>query len=208
MAGEELRAIGDEVRRVMAPDELNPDRVLAEVAYGNPAGVDPTDLVSLLDRPDEGARRAGAEALARLASTAPERVEPFVGTIDGRLDDGDPDVRAHLLCALASVAQETPDAVASTGRVLDRLSDGDNRVREWAALAVAYVGVADEDDRPVAVDRLTDLLDDDRATVRRNACLGLGRIDDEAADAVRPLLDDPDETVRETARQVHRIGER
>lgn len=192
----------------MAPDEPAPGRVLTEVTYGNPAGVDPSDLVTLLDRPDGDARRAGAEALARLASTDPARVEPLVAEIEerledeGRIEDDGPNVRAHLLCALASVAQGNPHAVAAKGQVLDGLTDRNHRVREWAALTVAYVGVENADDRRVALDRLTDLLSDDRATVRRNACLGLGRLDAADADAIRPLLDDPDEVVRETARRV------
>lgn len=186
----------------MSPDEPVPGRVLTEVTYGNPAGVDPSDLVTLLDRPGGDARRAGAEALARLASTDPERVEPLVAEIEERLEDDGPNVRAHLLCALASVAQGNPDAVAARGQVLDGLTDRNHRVREWAALTVAYVGVENADDRRVALDRLTDLVSDDRATVRRNACLGLGRLDAAGADAIRPLLDDPDEAVRETARRV------
>ncbi|PSQ07951.1 hypothetical protein BRC93_15750, partial [Halobacteriales archaeon QS_5_70_15] len=60
-------------------------------------------------------------------------------------------------------------------------------------------------ERRTAVDRLTALLEDDRPSVRRNACLGLAGLDADAAAAVRPLLDDPDGTVRETAEQVLEI---
>lgn len=190
----------------MTPDEPGPGRLLDEVAHGNPAAVDPADLLALLERPDAEGRRAGAEALARLSSTAPERVEPHASTLDARLADDDPSVRAHLLCALASVAQDAPAAVEVSDLVLDGLADADPRVCEWAALAVAYVGVPAGADRRVAVDRLSGLLETDRASVRRNACLALGRLD--APEAVEPLRDDPDETVREVARQVHALADR
>jgi len=183
-------------------DEPVPGRLLTEVSYGDPGSVEPDDLVALLERREAEARRAGAEALARLAATAPGRLEAHVDDIDRRLDTDDEQVRAHLLCALASVAQDTPSAVTVTTGVLDALAAEDPQVREWAALLLAYVGGTPAGERRTAVDRLTALLDDDRATVRRNACLGLARLDAGAVDAVRPLLDDPDETVRETAVQV------
>ncbi|MEF8788780.1 MAG: HEAT repeat domain-containing protein [Haloarculaceae archaeon] len=188
-------------------DEPVPGRLLTEVSYGDPGSVEPSDLVSLLDRPDTEARRSGAEALARMAATTPERLESHAAEIESYLDTDDDDVRAHLLCALASVAQVTPSAVVATTRVLDALADDDPRVREWAALLMAYVGGTPAGERRTAVDRLTALTEDDRATVRRNACLGLARLDASAADAVRPLLDDPDEAVRETAAEVLRILE-
>lgn len=183
-------------------DEPVPGRLLTEVSYGDPGSVEPVDLVALLDRGDVEARRAGAEALARLAATDPERLEAHVDDIYGRLDTADDRVRAHLLCTLASVAQVTPSAVTATTRVLDALDAEDQQVREWAALLLAYVGGTPAGERRTAVDRLTALLADEHAAVRRNACLGLARIDADAVDAVRPLLDDPDETVRETAAQV------
>lgn len=205
---EQSSGSGDQSPGRMPTDEPSADHVLSAVTYGDPAGVDPADLVALLDRHDADERRAGAEALARLASTAPERVEPHASAVDGHLVDDDPAVRAHLLCSLASVAQGSPFAVPVTDRVLDGLADDDPRVCEWAALAVAYVGVADDDERRLAVERLSDLLEADRSSVRRNACLGLGRLGGDAADAVRPLLDDPDEVVRDTARRVHRQADR
>lgn len=183
-------------------DDPVPGRLLTEVSYGNPGSVDPADLVSLLDSPDLDGRRAGAEALARLAATAPERLEPHASALDEHLETDDDEVRSHLLCALASVAQVTPSAVSPTVPVLDALESDDPQVREWAALLLAYVGGTPAGERRTAIDRLTALLDDDRPTVRRNACLGLAQLDAAAADAVRPLLDDPDETVRETAAQV------
>ena len=183
-------------------DDPVPGRLLTEVSYGNPGSVDPADLVSLLDYPDPAGKRAGAEALARMAATAPERLGPHASALGEYLETEDDEVRAHLLCALASVAQATPSAVSATAPVLDALSSDDPQVREWAALLLAYVGGTPAGERRTAVDRLTALLDDDRPTVRRNACLGLAQLDAAAVDAVRPLLDDPDEAVRETAAQV------
>ena len=183
-------------------DDLVPGRLLTEVSYGDPGSVDPKDLVALLDRSDAEARRAGAEALARMAANAPERLEPYAGDLERYLGTDDDRVRAHLLCALASVAQVTPSAVTTTTRMIDALADEDPQVREWAALLLAYVGGTPAGERRTAVDQLIALLSDDHPTVRRNACLGLARLDASAADAVRPLLDDPDGTVRETAAQV------
>lgn len=188
-------------------DDPVPGRLLTEVSYGNPSSVEPDDLVSLLDRPDPEARRTGAEALARMAASAPGRLESHAPALERHLGADDEGVRAHLLCALASVAQATPSAVTATNRVLDALEDDDPQVREWAALLLAYVGGTPAGERRTAIDRLTALLDDEHATVRRNACLGLAQLDAEAADAVRPLLDDPDETVRETAAQVVQLLE-
>jgi HEAT repeat protein len=183
-------------------DDLVPGRLLTEVSYGNPGSVDPSDLVSLLDRPDAEARRAGAEALARMAATAPERLEPHASDVEPHLGTDDEAVRAHLLCALASVAQGTPSAVTATAPAVDALAAADPQVREWAALLLAYVGGTPAGERRTAIDRLTALLEDEQPTVRRNACLGLAALDAPAAAAVRPLLEDPDGTVRETAAQV------
>jgi HEAT repeat protein len=191
--------------RYMTADDLVPGRLLAEVSHGNPGTVDPSDLVALLDYPDPAGRRAGAEALARMASTTPERLESHVPGVESHLGTDDERVRAHLLCALASVAQATPSAVTATPRAIDALADDDPQVREWAALLLAYVGGTPAGERRTAVDRLTALLEDDRPSVRRNACLGLAGLDADAAAAVRPLLDDPDGTVRETAEQVLEI---
>ncbi len=183
-------------------DDLVPGRLLSEVSHGNPGSVDPVDLVSLLDYPEPEGRRAGAEALARMAANDPERLEPHAADIESSLDADDERVRAHLLCALASVAQVTPSATTATPQVLDALADEDPQVREWAALLVAYVAGTPAGERRTTVDRLTALLEDEHPTVRRNACLALAGLDADAADAVRPLLEDPDETVRETAEQV------
>jgi HEAT repeat protein len=186
-------------------DDPVPGHLLSEVSYGDPGSVDPADLVSLLDRPDPEARRTGAEALARMASTTPGRLESHAADIEAHLETDDEAVRAHLLCALASVAQVTPSTVTATTAVIDALGSESPRMREWAALLLAYVGGTPAGEREAAVVRLTALLEDDRATVRRNACLGLAQLDAAAVDAVRPLLDDPDESVRETAAQVVEI---
>lgn len=189
-------------------DDLVPGRLLAEVSYGNPGTVDPADLVSLLDYPDAASRRAGAEALARMAANAPERLEPHAANIEGHLETDDGEVRAHLLCSLASLAQVTPSAVVATARVLEGLTDENPQVREWAALLLAYVGGTPAGERRTAVDRLTALLEDDHPPVRRNACFALAQLDAASVDAIRPLLSDPDETVRETAAQIVELLER
>ncbi|MEF8841994.1 MAG: HEAT repeat domain-containing protein [Haloarculaceae archaeon] len=183
-------------------DDLVPGRLLTEVSYGDPGSVDPSDLVSLLDHPEPETRRAGAETLARMGASTPGRLEPYTPDLESHLRTDDERVRAHLLCALASVARVNPSAVTATSQVLDALEADDPQVREWAALLLAYVGGTPGGERRMAIDRLAALLADDHPTVRRNACLGLAGLDAEAADAVRPLLDDPDEAVRETAAQV------
>jgi HEAT repeat protein len=183
-------------------DDLVPGRLLSEVSYGNPGTVDPSDLVALLEYPTAEGRRAGAEALARLAATTPERLEAHAADLEPYLGSDDDRVRAHLLCALASTARVTPSAVTVTPEAVDALDDDDPQAREWAALLLAYVDGTPAGERRRAVDGLTALLEDDHPPVRRNACLALARLDADAVDAVRPLLDDPDEAVRETAAQV------
>jgi HEAT repeat protein len=187
-------------------EEPIPDRIITETTYGEPTSVEPDKLVKLLEGSKPEAKRAGAEAFARISATATERLTQYTVDLDMHLETDDTEVRAHLLCALASIAQERPSAVTISERVIECLQDDDAKVREWAALLIAYVGGPPAGQRETVIDQLVQLLGDDNAPVRRNACLGLAQMGQEL-DQVQRLLDDPDETVRETAKRIIKAGE-
>lgn len=183
-----------------------PSKILTESTYGDPTSIEPDKLVKLLEQSEPEAKRAGAEAFARISATTTERLTQYTVDLDMHLEADDAEVRAHLLCALASIAQERPSAVTISERVIACLDDDDAKVREWAALLIAYVGGPPAGQRETVLDQLVQLLDDDNAPVRRNACLGLVQMGQEL-DEVQRLLDDPDETVRETAKRIIKASE-
>jgi HEAT repeat protein len=181
-------------------EDRSPVSLLNEVSYGNPSSVEPERLIAYLDSDDPEIKTTAAEGLARLGTTAPERVQPYATEIQGYLEATEGETFANLLAALSAVAQQTPSAVSLTIPVVDGLHADNLKVREWSALLVAYVGGPPATKRTTTVERLERLTDDENASVRRNAALGLARLRE--TDALQGLLSDRSDRVRRTAEQI------
>ena len=107
----------------------------------------------------------------------------------------DPAVLAVVARAMASVGHE--DAAAALGRLLGR--EPDATVREAVARALGSLTRGEEGDA-LAADLLCALASDTEPSVRELAAAGLAPVPAEiAADALVPLLTDPDALVRATA---------
>jgi HEAT repeat protein len=172
-----------------APRESIPAGEEAPARSAAPAALPPAVAAALkqLSSDDEFARAEAALALAELREAA----RPALAAIEDGLRDPSPEVRAHLLHALAAVKGK--EAIP---QIRPFLRDEDISVRK-AALEAA--GALDD---PDGVPVLLAGADDDVAVVRATAIAAMGRQrapTPEMVEALRNALSDLDETVMRQA---------
>jgi len=139
-------------------------------------------VLDLLDDPDADVRSAAARATARLARVLPDarRVDALVA----HLSSADPEVRAGVVEALAIFAGEQPDLARL---VVERLKDGDRRVRAAAVGGVGALGPAVPDAIPLVID----IVRGDGPTGRAvGALVRIAPMDERVVGALIQLLDD------------------
>jgi len=171
----------------------------ALVQIGAPAA---PALLLALDEPDKAVRTGSLSALAQIiyAREDAELCRQAVAPLTACLDDSSPTIRLKAVHALNEVtrvlAADRGLKAKLTARLVERLYDTDEQVRQQASFGLAQladVGV---------LNPLIASLKDPQEGVRSNAAWGLGRIGDE--EAVLPLLAaisrDPNEGVRQQAR--------
>ncbi|WP_408958730.1 HEAT repeat domain-containing protein [Natrinema sp. 74] len=180
-------------------------RTLARVSQAHPAAIEPTVPVltdALAANPVDNGRPA-LRALGRLArSDADMSSLEFVDYAAELVAHDDDALRYDALGCLSNVADRAPDAVASICSDLEAaLSCDDPDTRAITAITIARVAAA----RRAAVDpvraALVELLADDHAHVRANACaaLGNGHVDAAAARLAALSSGDSALTVRDRA---------
>jgi HEAT repeat protein len=169
---------------------------------------DVDQFVALLDAEAPAARRHAAHLLVEIGGEEPEAVRGAIPALRDRLDD-DAETAQKAAVVLGQVARIDAAAVRpALPDLIDALDAATTGIRANAVGAVADVA----GDLPKAVgehqDALAARLDDEAASVRRNAAATLGRIADADVDlsesahtGLVELLDDPDATVRATACQ-------
>ena len=109
-----------------------------------------------------------------------------------KLNDPDPFVRVEAVQGLGEIQRET-----SLVSLCDCLTDENLYVRAYAAEALGKIGRVDIS---LTLSRLLPALDDPSAYVRATMVLALGELQDKrAADSIRELLHDEDESVRRMA---------
>jgi len=149
-----------------------------------------------------GLHRAVLTATVALAPIAasPQRSPANVAGEVQALANPDPEVRVVAAEALGGLGRGAAQAVPA---LIVALADLDAGVRWHAAVALAAIG-------PPSVAPLVRVLTGEPAARRAGAAFALGRMDREAADALRPLtgaLGDPDAAVRENAAEaLGRLG--
>jgi HEAT repeat protein len=144
-------------------------------------------LIGLLQDESPDMRRTAAESLGKIGDRS---ALPAVLPI---LTDPVPVVRAAAAQALGRMASPTDEAVIAG--LVRSLGDSDERVRQAAALAIGDIEPSPRLLAPVA-----DLLRASDVQVRRAAVRALLPLDtSQVVGWLLPLLDDPDEEVRQTA---------
>jgi HEAT repeat protein len=150
---------------------------LGRLAEADPAALagHVPDLRESLGADSAYVRRRATRAAAALAGERPDAAADLVDELTDRLaDEGDHDAAV----ALQRVAAEDPDAVAGDLAALVTALDAEGSVVVPASGALASLAAADAASlaQPGVLDRLFDLLDDDRPAVRRNAAVALSSI--------------------------------
>ena len=119
-------------------------------------------------------------------------VKETLEALQQKLNDPDPFVRVEAVQALGEIQKEK-----ALITLCDCLSDENLYVRAYAAEALGKVGHVDI---AHTLSQLLPALDDPSPYVRAMMLVALGELqDDRAADSVRKLLHDEDESVREMA---------
>ncbi|WP_436343195.1 outer membrane protein assembly factor BamB family protein [Natronorubrum sp. FCH18a] len=199
---------------------------IAAVAEARPTAVEPIviDVAGVLDDDDEIVRLDAARAIAAVAESTSDPVRPVVSDLADRLDDSHEPVRHHAADALSAIALEAGEAQSASEHragsettreagdepnvpaLVDRLEEGDEWVRGYAARALAEVASAQVADAHPAVRSLCRRLEDDETPVRRAATRDLVTVATENPDDVRGAvsalgdrLGDDDATVRNNA---------
>jgi HEAT repeat protein len=169
-----------QVRRVaaLALGEIGP-----EAAAAIPA------LSRCVTDADEAVRRRAVVALGGIAAND----RGTVGVLILALRDDSALVRR---CAAAALGERRTAARAAIPALLEALEEDDVKNRVVAAAALARMG-------PRIVPRLTSSLKHPNAGVRRHVVTILGKLHTRhALTLIRPMLEDPDADVRETATDV------
>ncbi len=193
--------------------ETNADRrervgELVRIAETDPAALDDrvAELETYLAADSAYVRRLTARAVARLAGADAGAVVPLVDALAERLPDEA--AQEDAASALGRVAEEDPDAVMAELAALVAALDGGGDVLVPASGALASLAGADAGTlaQPGILDRLYDLLSNERPAVRGNAAAALADIAavDAAAvcsgaDDLRARLDDDTAPVRRDA---------
>lgn len=193
--------------------ETNADRrervgELVRIAETDPTALDDhtEELRTYLAADSEYVRRLTARAVARLSGADASSVVPLVDALaEGLSDEAAQDDAAS---ALGHVAEEEPGAVMAELAALVAALDGGGGVLVPASGALASLASSDAETlaQPGILDRLYDLLSNERPAVRGNAAAALADIaavDATAvcsgADDLRARLDDDDASVRRDA---------
>ncbi|WP_096394258.1 HEAT repeat domain-containing protein [Halorubrum trapanicum] len=188
---------------------------------GRPTDGDPPALARLDRRFDASARREAAEALGNPSSSMSAAAERIVEALfETALDDPDEAVRAAAIESLYFHGDDHVDRLAR--RIAKRRGDGEDGANgagsgsraagrdaaetfaRWlehdraAYRMVAATGLAAVGGRGAAP-RLREAFDDDDARVRARAVRGYARVGGEAVEAVRPLVNAPNDLVRGAA---------
>ena len=185
------------------------------VAQPETSRLDASDLTEMLGDRDDMARLAAAAALVKVS---PDEAKGAIQCIIELLRAEDAQVRYAALSALQSLAVRdgdigwdpyTPHDPSSTfgnmgaeviAAVTASLKDGDGRIREAAALALASIGPEAKDSAVV----VEELFKDNEGRVRRAAAMAVGEMGPDVGrtiPALKALLKDRDGRVREAAAQ-------
>lgn len=161
-------------------------------------------LRALLKRDSIEFRETVAYCLAELAAQSPEDVAPSVDTISRYTETATTAGRAQALRCLTHVAAERSGAVtAHLETVLDVLTEetGDEAVVKWGVACLSELAADGCGDLESARPTLEAALEDDRAAVRRDACLVIGHGQVSAAvDHLEAVaVDEPNPEVRKRA---------
>ena len=176
-------------------------------------GGGPPALARLERRFDASTRREAAEALGNpSASMSGDEARIVEGLFATALDDPDESVRAAAIESLYFHGDDHVDRLAR--RIAERRgasADGEGSGGNAAATFARWLGHDRAAYRMVgaiglaavggegAASRLREAFDDDDARVRARAVRGYGRVGGESVEAVRPLVDAPNDLVRGAA---------
>jgi peptidyl-prolyl cis-trans isomerase B (cyclophilin B) len=205
-----LGRIGNpESRPLLRPLLRAPEaRVRAMAAYGLGLLTDPDSLATLgtlaTDDPNSAVRYAALDAVGRILTGDPTLASAdLAARLETALGDRDSVVRGHA-AANTDAFRKSPSAPAMAEALGRRyLAERDADVR-WHLMWALFRGYADVAARAILLQGLHDSSD----LVRIEAVRAWGRRSDpDAADLVRPLLDDPSWRVQLQAREaLHQIA--
>ncbi|MDJ1433518.1 HEAT repeat domain-containing protein [Halostagnicola sp. A-GB9-2] len=177
--------------------------ILAELSREYPTELTPAIPIlreTLARTPQKG----GVSALSTLGRVvrAETTVElEFVDDVVSLVDHDDRALRNNAIACLGDIARTSPSTVeASCPTIAGALESEDPNTRANAAVTIGRVA-AETNDAGQAQQRLLELLSDDHAHVRANACtaIGYGEVED-ARDTLEVLAaEDPNAAVRERA---------
>jgi HEAT repeat protein len=167
--------------------------------------VDEADIPALLERLGSTEPSARAEAAEDVRWLGKSAGSAALDRLAALLDDPSPRVRSAAAAARLAIVRKDGKAVETLGKALD---DAEPAVRRDAARAVALAGPPAGSLAP----RLTAMLKDADTRTRMAALLALatlgratGAAAPDAAEAIRPLLDEPDFAI-DAADALGRLG--